>query len=137
MFPCRPKVHVRQLNLAGASVRMHLTECSAQATTYALAYASLDGPDKVTAALDELRRAAAANIGAASPLRTASQVPGMTPNALAERLRLEGRGAEGTPVQEEVVFFVKAARVYQATVFGGRIDPEATETFFAGLKLGT
>jgi hypothetical protein len=137
MFPCKPKAHARPVALAGARVRMHLTACSAENTTYALAYASMDDPAKVTGALDELRRSAAANIGAAATPGAAWRVPGMTPNPRAEKLLLEGRGADGQPVREQVVFFVKGLRVYQATIVGERIDPEAAETFFGGIKFDT
>jgi hypothetical protein len=61
----------------------------------------------------------------------------MTPNSRAEKLLLEGRGADGQPVREQVVFFVKGLRVYQATIVGERIDPEAAETFFGGIKFDT
>lgn len=137
MFPCRPKAHARPVALAGAQVRMHLTACGAENTTYALAYASMDDPGKVAAALDELRRAAAANIGAAATREIAWRVPGMTPNPRAGKLLLEGCGADGQLVREQVVFFVKGLRVYQATIVGEHIDPEAAETFFGGLKLDT
>lgn len=135
MFPCRPKVYVRTVALAGVRVRMHLTACTSDTTTYALAYASMDDPARVTAALGELRSAAVANIDGAATLTTAWRVPGMTPNPRAEKLVLEGRGAEGKPVREQVAFFVKGMRVYQATIVGERVDPEAVEAFFGSLRL--
>ena len=135
LFPCKPKVHARPVALAGFRVRMNLTACAAGATTYALAYATIGDPAKVTAALEELRDAAAANIEATARPGTAWRVPGMTLNVRAEKLQLQGRGADGQPVREEVVFFAKGTRVYQATVVGSRIDLEAADTFFAGLKL--
>lgn len=135
MFPCKPKSYARRLTLAGERVRMQLTACAAESISYAVGYASLEDPAKITSAMDELRRAAAANIGAAAPSGMAWRVPGMTPNPRAGKLLLEGRGADGQPLREEVIFFVRGLTVYQATIVGPRIDPEAAETFFGGLKL--
>jgi hypothetical protein len=59
----------------------------------------------------------------------------MTPNAYAARLRLDGRGPDGTGLSEQAGFFVKGLRVYQATVLGKTLPAEVADTFFAGLRL--
>lgn len=135
LFPCKPERALREVTLAGARVRMHLASCSAEAATYALGHALVADPSKVNAALAELRAASAANIGAQAATGTAWSVSGMTPNPLAEKLVMEGRDAQGETVREEAAFFVKGLRVYQATVVGPRLDREAVDTFFSGLKL--
>ena len=137
LFPCRPQPFARQLALAGETVQMHLISCSAGKATYAIAYAPLADPAKVTAALTQLRDAAAANIGAAPAVASPWSLPGMTPHPLAQKLLVEGRGADGKAVREQAVFFVKGLRVYQATIVGTVIDAEAAETFFNGLKLAS
>lgn len=136
LFPCKPARHARTVQLAGATVEMHLAACRAQEATYAVAYATLPAPAQVTPALDQLRRAAAANIGGI-PAATDWTITGMTPNPLAQKLVMQGRDAEGKAVQEQAVFFVRGLRVYQATIVGPALDPAAAETFFSGLKLLT
>jgi hypothetical protein len=59
----------------------------------------------------------------------------MTPNPAALRWRIEGRRADGTPLREQAGFFARGKRVYQATMVGASIDPDAADTFFTGLKL--
>jgi hypothetical protein len=92
-------------------------------------------PGKVHAALNELRNSAALNIGGTPQRIAALEVPGMTPNPLAERVAMAGKGTDGAPLQEQAGFFSRGAHVYQATLFGATLDAEAAGTFFGGLKL--
>ena len=137
MFPCKPASHARQVALAGAAVEMSMFACSAGAATYALAFADMADPARVTPALAELARAASANLqsstsGLSAPLR----VPGMTPNDQAARWQIAGRLPDGRAVQEHAAFFAYGTRVYQATVLGERLDAEALDTFFGALRVG-
>jgi hypothetical protein len=134
LFPCKPGRHARTVQLAGAAVEMHLAACKAQDATYAVAYATLPEPAQVTPALDQLRRAAAANIGG-TPAASDWTIAGMTPNPLTQKLVMQGRDPEGKAVQEQAVFFVRGLRVYQATIVGPVLDPAAVDTFFGGLRL--
>ena len=134
-FPCKPDRHVRTVPLAGQAVRMEMLVCSAGGATFGLSFLDVYDPARVTAMLLELQRLAVANIAANNPGSTPLQVAGMTPNPGAVRLRLEGRGPDGTGVSEQAGFFVKGLRVYQATVLGKSWPPETADTFFAGLRL--
>jgi hypothetical protein len=134
-FPCKPDRHARTVPLAGRPVRMEMLVCSAGGATFGLSFIDVAEPARVSATLIELQRLAIANIGAGTPGSTPLQVPGMTPNPDALRLRLEGRGPDGTAVSEQAGFFVKGLRVYQATVLGRSWPAEAADTFFAGLRL--
>jgi hypothetical protein len=137
MFPCRPASHARAVALAGATVEMSMFACSAGAATYALSFADLGDPALVTPALAELGAALPANVRAAAP--AASQplaVPGMTPNALAARWRIDGRLPDGRAVQEQAALFAHGTRVYQAAIVAPTLDPQAAEVFFSALRVG-
>lgn len=134
-FPCKPDRHTRSVKLAVQPVRIELLSCAADDTQFALSYFDLDDPVRVSAALTELQRLTAANLGASEPRTQPAVVPGMTPNPDAARMILEGRQPDGGTLQEEAVFFTKGLRIYQATVLGRRLRPGAAETFFAGLRL--
>lgn len=134
-FPCKPDRHVRTVPLAGQAVRMEMLVCSAGGATFGLSFVDVGDPARVTSTLLELQRLAIANIAASSSGSAPLQVAGMTPNPGAVRLRLEGRGPDGTGVSEQAGFFVKGLRVYQATVLGKSWPSEAADTFFAGLRL--
>ncbi len=134
-FPCKPDRHARSVKLAVQTVRIELISCAADDTQFALSYFDLDDPARVSAALTELQRLAAENLGASQQQARRAEVPGMTPNPDAARLKLEGRQPDGSTLQEEAVFFAKGLRIYQATVLGRRLQPGAAETFLAGLRL--
>ncbi len=137
MFPCKPASHVRQVTLAGAAVEMSMFACSAGAATYALAFADMADPARVTPALAELARAASTHLQpSVPPSSTPIRVQGMTPNDQAARWQIAGRLPDGRAVQEQAAFFAYGTRVYQATVVGERLDAESLETFFGALRVG-
>jgi len=135
LFPCKPSREVRRLALAGAPVEMTVVACRAGGAMYALAYADVRDPGQVGAALIALRDAAAANIGASAVDVQPLQVAGMTPHPHAHSASLDGRLPDGGAVQERLAVFPKGTRVFQATTFGARLDAEATDTYFGGLRL--
>lgn len=134
-FPCKPDRHARTVKLAVQTVRIELLACAADDTQFALSYFDLQDPSKVSAALAELQSLAAGNLGATERQAQPVAVPGMTPNPDATRVRLEGRQADGSTLQEEALFFARGLRIYQATVLGRRLRPGAADTFLAGLRL--
>lgn len=137
LFPCKPDRFARALVLAGGKVDMRLVSCAVDGVTFALSYAALDDPARIGQAMEQLRDAAAANIGGQAGQPAPFSVSGMTPHALAQRWSLQGHAADGAAVLEQVGFFSKGLRVYQATVVGPRLDKDAVETFFNGMKLAS
>ena len=135
MFPCRPVHETRRVPLAGAPAAMTIWACGAGGASFALAHADLGDPTRVGPALQALRAAASANLSGHISAQAPAEVAGMTPHPEAARLRLGGRLPDGRSVEEQVLLFSKGTRVYQATVFGARLDAEAPDVFFAGLRL--
>lgn len=137
LFPCRPVSHERRLVLAGAETGMTMFACSAEGSTYAVSVADVAEPARVGVALEQMRAAARANLRGQAERSAPAAVPGMTPNAQAERLSLHGTLPDGRAVRQESVFFAHATRVYQASIVGPQPPPEAVEAFFSGLKLAS
>jgi hypothetical protein len=135
LFPCKPSTHVRTVRLGATTMPMALYACTAGGVTYALAHAELGDPHLVGPALTELRASTAANLGAVAHADGSLQVPGMTPNAHAGRIRMEGKLPSGEAAQAAAGFFVKGTRVFQVTVVGSKLDGQALETYLGGLKL--
>lgn len=133
LFPCKPASQTRSVALAGDPVPMTLLACKAGANTFAFAHADVVDPARVTPALRALADAAAVNLGAAAVAGEPWRIDGMTPNAEARRLRLQGRLPDGTAVREEVVTFARGTRVFQATVVGPALAPEPVAVFFDSL----
>lgn len=134
-FPCKPDRHTRTVQLAVQAVRMEMLVCDAAEAKFALSYFDVAEPARVGEALVELQALASGNLGAPRGEAAPLAVPGMTPNPKAMRLRLDGRQPDGTPMQEQAVFFAKGLRVYQATVLGRRVSAEAADVFLGGLRL--
>ena len=137
LFPCRPATLSRELVLAQRRVEMTMHACAAGGSTYAVGALTLDDVRDVGPALASLRAAAMRNVGAASDVAQALDVPGTTPHAQAARLALSGRRPDGSAVVEHLAVFTRGTRVYQATVVGDRPDSEAVAVFFSGLKVGS
>lgn len=134
-FPCKPDRHQREVRLAGRTVRMDMLVCHDRGATFALAFADVADPGAVAPALDELRVAAVGNVKAAAVREATLAVPGMTPNPRAVRLQFDGQRPDGTPVQEQAVFFVYGMRVYQATVLASRLQQAEADTFLGALRV--
>jgi len=134
LFPCKPQVQERRVQLAGERVRLLLHACTAGGQTWALAHADMADPVRVQQALTELSASAAGNIGAAATEGTALQVPGSTPNPASRRSRLQGALPDGQRVQMHLAVFVHGTTVFQATVLGDQVAEEPAQTFFSGLR---
>ena len=143
LFPCNPETHVRQVLLAGVSQAMRLASCSAGGSTFAVSQVDAQEPARLTPLLQALRDALTGNVASAglaglapsAPRVADANVAGATAHPLAQRLVLEGRRADGAAFQAQAQFFCKGLRVYQVTVIGTRLDPEAVDVFFSSLKL--
>jgi len=77
---------------------------------------------------------AAANIASLAAEVLPLQVPGATPQAASERVRLEGRLPDGRPVQMQLAVFAQGTRVFQATALGEQLPVEAAQTFFGSIR---
>jgi len=134
-FPCKPDRHQRAVKLAGHSLDMRMLTCSAADLRFVLIHADVAAPAEVGAALAELRTLAIGNLAGGEVDRQPLQVPGMTPNDEASRIRFTGRLPDGSVRQQQAAFFARGLRVYQASVVGERFEAETVEPFFAALRL--
>lgn len=135
LLPCKPVPQVRQVQLAGKSLRLALHACSAGGQTWGLAFADLADPSLTPAALDGLLQGMQENLGATGVQeRQALQVPGATPHPQARRVLLSGNRADGQPMRAELATFVRGTLVFQATVLGAELPAEGVETFFESLR---
>ena len=135
LFPCKPSNDARMVMLGGIRVRMQLAACQAGGARWALAYADVADPARVTSSLVALRVAAAANLGSSAQPVAPMQVSGMTPNPQAERVRIPGKLPGGEAVTLEAGFFAKGTKVFQASVVGANVSREAMANFFDNLML--
>jgi hypothetical protein len=136
LFPCRPASHARRLHLGGVDTEMSMYACTASGATFALAYADVGDSTQVDPALASLRQAAQRNVAGKVEPDGDLVVIGMTPNRLAQRVRIVGHLPSGEAAQMAVAFFTRGTRVFQASVVSPRpLDAEAVNTFFSGFRL--
>jgi hypothetical protein len=135
LFPCKPVAQERRVLLAGQPVPLTLHACASGGQTWGLASADLGDPALVARALTELAAAAALNIGAKASDRAPLQVPGATPHAASQLTTLQGTLPDGKRVQMQLALFSHGTRVYQATVLGEQVPPEAAQTFLGALRI--
>lgn len=133
-FPCKPQRRVRDLTVGTVAVRMEMAACTADRSTYAVSFLAMPDAAAVTQMLEALRTAAVANIGGEPARQSPFELSGATPNLAAGRLWLSGRLPGGAAVREQAAFFTRGLRVYQASVIGPAIAPDAVETFISNLK---
>ena len=134
LLPCKPSSYARSVLLAGQAVQLSLHACSADGLTWALAFAELGDPARTTAALGELKASAMANLGATTSTARPFDMPGATPKEASARLEFGGQLPDGKRVREQMAVFSMGTRVFQATVVGTSLPPEAVESFFGGLR---
>ncbi|MGL6113259.1 MAG: hypothetical protein ACRC2B_24470 [Rubrivivax sp.] len=135
LFPCKPDRRARTVSLGSHQVRLALYACTADGSTWALAFADMGDPARVGPALSELRAAAEKNLGAAPQRQLALKVEGATPNPMSQRFEIVGRMPDGRAVTEQVALFAKGTRVFQATALGAKLDAEAADSFFGSLRV--
>ena len=134
MFPCRPDRHERPVELAGRRMAMRMDACATGGATFAVSLVELGDPALAPIAQQELRTVAVANVKGDPPQAVPWRLAGTTPNGETTRISTRGRLPDGAPVVEHAAFFTQGLKVYQASVIGAAPNPEALETFFAGLK---
>lgn len=138
LMPCKPESASRPVPMADAPVDLHMHACETGGMRFAVAWADVGRADQVPAALAAwpLASLRTLQVTAASPddpglawaveIKGASQVRG---------LRVQGTDHRGQPVQTQAVYFARGSQVFQAAVYGARMDQGANEAFFAGLDL--
>ena len=137
LMPCRAVAQQRQLVLAGSAVTLVLHVCEAGGRSWALAHADVDDPARVGRALEALRTAAAANIGATAPQGLPLAVAAATPQPASGRERLAGRRQDGSAIEMETAVFARGTVVFQASVLGATVARAEADAFFASLRFAT
>jgi len=135
LFPCRPASLTRKVPVLQRRAEMVMHACSVGSITYAVSGVTVADVGDVAAAMEFMRDAASRNLEAGTPSVRAFDVPGMTPSSQAGRSVLVGRRPDGSSVTEHLLLFAYGARVYQASVVGGRPDETAVASFFGGLRV--
>lgn len=138
MFPCRPIGQSREVPLAGATVHMRLLACETDGRTFAIGVADVKDPAAVAKAMTALRDASLGKLARppepASAVVAGWAVDGATPQPAAGRWQVNTQRPDGAPLSLDTALLARGTWVIQATVIGGRTDPDASAPFFDGLR---
>ena len=134
LMPCRPHAQDRTIQLAGQPVQWRLLVCSTGDHSVGVGWADMGSPAQVGPALTGLLAAAGANLGAATPSATPLRVPGATPHAGSQQVRVVGRRSDGQPVQMQLALFTFGTSVFQVTAMGPSVTTDLTEPLMDSLR---
>lgn len=136
MFPDKPSVHQRTIDLDGMKVAMTMTAVDLDGTMYAVGSAEAPDAARAQAALAAMKTALVRNIGA-TVTREASRVAS-SPSGQRASLDVEATGMQnGTPIKLVAHFEARDQRFYQVIVMGkGKAMPaEQVEQFISSFTL--
>jgi hypothetical protein len=140
MFPDKPSVHKRRIDIAGMPVEMTMTAVDVNGTTFAVGSAEAPDAEKAQAALAAMKTALVRNIGATitkEKTSAAASAGGAGSNQSAA-IDIEATGVQnGTPMKLVGHFEARNKRFYQVIVMGKAKDlsPEQTDQFISSFKL--
>ena len=136
-MPCKPESASRPVPLLGTPVELHMHSCETGGLTFAIGWAGLADAAQAQEALASWQAASLAAIrvdsGDAAAFETwLVKVPGATH---AQGVKARGSDHLGQPLQATMAYFEKDRKIYQAAIYGPRIDDAVGVAFFEGLAL--
>ncbi|MES2760487.1 MAG: hypothetical protein V4693_24200 [Pseudomonadota bacterium] len=140
MFPEKPDVHKRKIDINGLPVEMTMTAVDIDGTTFAVGSAEAPDAAKAQAALDAMKTALVRNIGAKVTKEKASAAATAGPAGSTQRatIDIEATGVRnGAPMKLVGHFEARDKRFYQVIVMGKEkaMGPEQVDQFISSFKL--
>jgi hypothetical protein len=132
MLPCKPDRGSRTVDLAGRQVTMSMVGCESGGNTFALAWTAVPAGMPGSEWMGHWKQATLANMRAVTPAKEVSWTAPTLPQGLL--VQAAGLRPDGAAVQSQAGYLVHGGHVFQAVVYGTRLDADATEPFFGGLK---
>lgn len=136
LLPCKPDKAQKTVPLGGQPTALTMTGCDAGGATFAVAVADLGDAVKTTLVLAQWQALTLSNMKAA-PQATELvllKLPGAASQAPAVLVKAQGRRADGSAVTGQAAYFAQGSQVFQVVLYGTKISPDVSETFFSSLK---
>ncbi|MDB5962436.1 MAG: hypothetical protein JWP59_3730 [Massilia sp.] len=137
MFPDKPSVHKRSIDLDGMKVEMTMTAVDDNGTIYAVGSAEAPDANRASAALGAMKTALVRNIGATVTSEKA-RASSSTSTGQQSAIDVEASGTQnGTPMKLVGHFEARDTRFYQVIVMGKdkAMPKEQVEQFISSFKL--
>jgi hypothetical protein len=139
MFPAKPDIHKRKIDVDGLSVEMTMTAVDIEGTTFAVGSAEAPDAAKAQAALGAMKTALVRNIAATitKEKTSAAATAGPSGNTQRATIDIEATGVRnGTPMKLVGHFEARDKRIYQVIVMGKAkaVSPEQVDQFMSSFK---
>jgi hypothetical protein len=140
MFPDKPTVHKRTIDIGGMPVEMTMTAVDVEGTTFAVGSAEAPDAAKAQAALTAMKTALVRNIGATVTKEKSSAAASASgaKSTQGASIDIEASGMQnGTPMKLIGHFESRNKRFYQVIVMGKAkaISAEQADQFMSSFKL--
>jgi hypothetical protein len=140
MFPAKPDVHKRKIDIDGMPVEMTMTGVDIDGTMYAVGSAEAPDAARAQAALGAMKTALVRNIGATVTKEKATAAATASGSGHSQRssIDIEATGAQnGTPMKLVGHFEARDKRFYQVIVMGKEksMSQERTDQFISSFQL--
>jgi hypothetical protein len=140
MFPDKPTVHKRSIDIGGMPVEMTMTAVDVKGTTFAVGSAEAPDAAKAQAALGAMKTALVRNIGATvtKEKSTVAAAASGTSSTQSTSIDIEATGVQnGTPMKLIGHFESRNKRFYQVIVMGKEkaLSADQTDQFISSFKL--
>lgn len=134
LMPCKPETATRPVPLLGQPTELHMYSCETAGLTFAIAWAQLNDTSQVRTALMQWQTASLASIRVAPD---GGQELDLKLAGAGELLGVQAQGSDhqGLALHMQTLYFSRGSKVYQAAIYGPKIDDEAWMTFIEGLRL--
>jgi hypothetical protein len=140
MFPDKPSVHKRRIDVGGMQVDMTMTAVDVDGTTFAVGSAEAPDAARAAAAVGAMRTALVRNISATvtKEKSSAAATASGTKSTQTTSIDIEAKGTQkGAPMKLVGHFEARDKRFYQVIVMGKEksLSPEQTDQFISSFKL--
>jgi len=135
-FPCRPERVERRVDLGGEAVAARMLSCEAGGIGWSVTVFDIGDPYRLADALMLLRRSLSTKLRAEESIGPMPALAALTPQPTARRLGLQGRGAEGVPVEAEALFAARGLQALQVVAIR-RDGPASRWRDWAGEFIGS
>ena len=140
LFPGKPSVLTREINLDGKKVSLTMTASEAEGNTFAIGSATLASAEQAQAALPAMKTALLNNIKGTVRSEKSAVAASSTPAGTRQKssLSIEATGSQnGKPVLLVGRFVALDKRIFQIVIVGqeSKLSRENIETFMDSVKL--
>lgn len=136
LLPCKPDKAARDVILAQQPLTMHMVGCESGEALFALSHVSVDTLTDIPAVLAAWQAETLRNLHSTPTAESASQGWKELNNGLAasHAMGVDGRTADGKPVQARLAWFVRGHDIYHLAVYAPHIQLEMLEPMVSDIK---